>query len=444
MEVALDGAPQIRYEYALSGQLSRETWWHNNVSIGRRTLEYNPPGWNTLVDGTGFQERIDYTSDGVGGSGYFNGSPARIAIAPRGSNGEIVSQYAYDLLGRLNGALVQNQSVTYAYDANGNITQLGATTLSYEGNDQVKAAVEPGQSETYEDDSDGNVKLASGDTALWIAFDWFRGLPLRVSRTLADDSFDVKLRYGYRGRRIYRKVERTGSPESSVLYLRGDGADTIVEFDGDGRKTLHLTGPHGLAAIRIGAQTYFVSTDRLGSVRALVDSTGSLVAGYDFSPYGAPLGAPLGQSELTTYRFTGRQLDPSGLYDFRARLYDARLGRFISPDPRLQFPSPYSYAADTPLLVVDPTGEFIGFIIAAIVAAIVEAVKVVVTAVLVGAAVGALVGGVQAVVTIAQNGLTGGQAAGVFFGFVGLGAVTGAVSGGVAGVASLAASTLAA
>ena len=85
-------------------------------------------------------------------------------------------------------------------------------------------------------------------------------------------------------------------------------------------------------------------------MRALVDSSGSLAVGYDFGPYGTLQGAPLGQSELTSYRFTGRQLDPSGLYDFRARLYDTRLGRFISPDPKLQFPSPYSYAADSPLL----------------------------------------------------------------------------------------------
>jgi len=182
----------------------------------------------------------------------------------------------------------------------------------------------------------------------------------------------------------------------------------------------------------------------LGSIRALVDSTGTLVAGYDFNPYGSPQGAPLGQSDLTSYRFTGRQLDPTGLYDFRARLYDARLGRFVSPDPKLQFPSPYSYAANSPLLVLDPTGEFIDWIIGSIIAAIVAVVKAVVTAVLVGAAIGAVVGGVQAIVTIAENGLTGAEAAGVFFGFVGLGAAAGAVTGLVSGVVAIAATTVAA
>ncbi len=441
-EVLLDAAPLVRYEYDLSGQVSRETWLHNGVSVGGRTLEYNPPGWNTLVAGTGFQERIDYTSGGVGGAGYFNGSPACITTAPRGSNGEIVSQYSYDALGRLDQALVQNDTTAFAYDANGNITQLGSTTLGYEDSDRVTTADEQGQPETYEYDNDGNLKRASGGAVLDLSFDWFRGMPLRASRTAGGETVEAEVRYGYGGRRIYRKVARTGAPHESVLYLRGDGPDPLVEFTGDGRKTIHIAGPRGLSALHIGGQTYFVSTDRLGSVRALVDSSDSLAAGYDFTPYGSPLGTPLGQSELTTYRFTGRQLDPSGLYDFRARFYDARLGRFISPDPKMQFPSPYSYAAGSPLLLTDPTGEFIDLLIIAIFAAIAEIVQTVVTAVVVGAAVGALVGGVQAVVTIAENGLTGGQAAGVFFGFLGLGAVAGAITGFTGGVVSAATAVL--
>jgi len=443
-EVSLNDVPVIRYEYDLSGQVSRETWLHNGASIGGRTLKYNPPGWNTLIDGTGFTESVDYTSGGVGGAGYFNGSPARITTAPRGSNAEIVSQYSYDVLGRINQALVQNNSTTFAYDANGNITQLGSTTLVYGGSDQVTTANEPGQSEAYEYDDDGNLKRATGDVALDLSFDWFRGLPLRASRRIGGETVAADLRYGFRKRRIYRKVTRPGAPDESVLYLRGDGPEPLVEFTGTGRKTIHILGPRGLSVLKIEDETYFVSTDRLGSVRALVNSSGSLVTGYDFTPYGSLLGTPLGQGELTTYRFTGRQLDPSGLYDFRARFYDARLGRFISPDPKMQFPSPYSYAAGSPLLLTDPSGEFIGFLIAAIIAAIAEIIETIVTAVVVGAAVGALVGGVQAVVTIAENGLTGGQAAGVFFGFLGLGAVAGAVSGFAGGVVGVATSTVAA
>ena len=52
---------------------------------------------------------------------------------------------------------------------------------------------------------------------------------------------------------------------------------------------------------------------------------------YAYSPFGesddaSPLGNP--------YRFTARRLDAAtGLYYYRARMYDAALGRFLQPDP---------------------------------------------------------------------------------------------------------------
>jgi len=48
-----------------------------------------------------------------------------------------------------------------------------------------------------------------------------------------------------------------------------------------------------------------------------------------------------------------------------ARLYDAALGRFLSPDPYVQAPdfsqnfNRYSYCVNNPLRYSDPNGEFI-------------------------------------------------------------------------------------
>jgi hypothetical protein len=53
------------------------------------------------------------------------------------------------------------------------------------------------------------------------------------------------------------------------------------------------------------------------------------------------------------------------------RMYDPTIGRFLSPDPVLQFPNytqglnPYSYALNNPLRFVDPDGySLVGQIIA--------------------------------------------------------------------------------
>jgi RHS repeat-associated protein len=71
---------------------------------------------------------------------------------------------------------------------------------------------------------------------------------------------------------------------------------------------------------------------------------------------------------INKYRYNGKELqnqefsDGTGLeeYDFGARLQDPQLGRFWTIDPMADkfFPlSPYSYVANNPVLINDPTGK---------------------------------------------------------------------------------------
>jgi RHS repeat-associated protein len=67
------------------------------------------------------------------------------------------------------------------------------------------------------------------------------------------------------------------------------------------------------------------------------------------------------------YGFNGQEkdneIDGSGnSYDFGARMYDARLGRWLSVDPYTgKYPaaSPYHYAANSPIMMIDPNGEWV-------------------------------------------------------------------------------------
>ena len=63
------------------------------------------------------------------------------------------------------------------------------------------------------------------------------------------------------------------------------------------------------------------------------------------------------------YGFTGHeQLDLFKLVNMNGRMYDPVIGRFMSPDPVLQFPNftqglnPYSYVLNNPLRYTDPSG----------------------------------------------------------------------------------------
>ena len=65
------------------------------------------------------------------------------------------------------------------------------------------------------------------------------------------------------------------------------------------------------------------------------------------------------------YGFNGKENDnevktSGNSLDFGARMYDPRLGKFLSIDPKAsQYPyfSPYGYALDNPIYLVDDNGE---------------------------------------------------------------------------------------
>ena len=55
------------------------------------------------------------------------------------------------------------------------------------------------------------------------------------------------------------------------------------------------------------------------------------------------------------------------LYNYHARLYDPSIGRFYQMDPKEQYFSPYKYAGNSPVSMVDPDGQ-VAFIIPLVIA----------------------------------------------------------------------------
>ncbi|MBE3584367.1 MAG: hypothetical protein IMX01_09685, partial [Limnochordaceae bacterium] len=101
-------------------------------------------------------------------------------------------------------------------------------------------------------------------------------------------------------------------------------------------------------------QTYFYHTDLVGSVRAITDSQGQVVARFEYEPFGVTVQAsgPLAGSEV--HKFTGKPEDAAvGLYYYYARYYSPEVGRFLSRDP---IDGSYVYVHNAPLIRVDPLG----------------------------------------------------------------------------------------
>lgn len=90
----------------------------------------------------------------------------------------------------------------------------------------------------------------------------------------------------------------------------------------------------------------------------------------DYYPFGMAMPGRKYTAPSSTYRygFNGKEKAEeisSGDYDYGARIYDGRLGRWLSVDPLQQkypFLTPYNFVANTPLSAYDPDGKLIIFI----------------------------------------------------------------------------------
>jgi RHS repeat-associated protein len=115
-----------------------------------------------------------------------------------------------------------------------------------------------------------------------------------------------------------------------------------------------------------GEKRYYYHANHLGSVNVVTDDDGKVTARRDYRPFGEQQdwsGAQAGPRELLN-TFQGQKFDDTtGLYHFKARHYDAELGRFMSADtvvaglddPRTLHR--YAFAGGNPVKFVDPSGR---------------------------------------------------------------------------------------
>ena len=132
--------------------------------------------------------------------------------------------------------------------------------------------------------------------------------------------------------------------DGHVLFdVESGGATEYAYFTGTDR-------PHSL---RRNGQTYYYLTDQLGSVAAVVDSTGTKRNTYTYDVWGY---GSCSEQVGNRLRYTGREYDgATGFYYMRARYYDPSTGCFLSEDP-LGGSNPYAYAGNNPVSLRDPSG----------------------------------------------------------------------------------------
>jgi RHS repeat-associated protein len=120
---------------------------------------------------------------------------------------------------------------------------------------------------------------------------------------------------------------------------------------------IHSEGIDDPVILRYGEKSYYFVKDHLGSVRKVIDSSGSVFNSYDYDSFGRPI--DFTETIPSHFHFTGREFDQeSGLYYYRARYYDSSTGRFLSEDPIgfLGGVNLYFYVKNNPLNFIDHFG----------------------------------------------------------------------------------------
>ncbi|MBC7523118.1 MAG: RHS repeat-associated core domain-containing protein, partial [Flavobacterium sp.] len=107
-------------------------------------------------------------------------------------------------------------------------------------------------------------------------------------------------------------------------------------------------------------------TDHLGNVRAVIQKTDqgilALTNKTDYYPFGMPMPNKTTTDGLYRYAFQGQEKDPeTGMEAFELRLWDGRIGRWLTVDPKGQFFSPYLGMGNDPINATDPDGGWIKY-----------------------------------------------------------------------------------
>ncbi|GAL86398.1 Rhs family-like protein [Sporocytophaga myxococcoides] len=429
---------EVEYDYYAHGPLALAKIGKDNVET--QTYAYTLQGWIKGVKGDQFSYALgyydqngkkDYSAIGGGDQGLqatpvalndqgkntslYNGNIATWTSLNKEVNYSTVSgqrvyqawtqQFEYDQLNRIKSGKTPGNDAyknTYAYDANGNITNLNRYNESGVQFDQLSynyenkkagylantnklrsvsdlpsmtgihtSDIDNQGTDNYEYDEIGNLNKDVQEQIKNIEWTVY-GKIKSVTRETGSSKSNLSFEYDASGNRTVKIVTDNAGNVTKTFYIRDAQGNVMstYEIPSAGSLTLdeqYIYGSARLGVLRNEKRSYEL-TDHLGNVRSVVgelrdvNNQVEVISATDYYPFG--MIAKTYNSNNYRYGFSGKEKDDEvkgggNSYDYGARMYDPRVIRWQSLDPRIylfDYQSGYISMSNNPINRIDPSG----------------------------------------------------------------------------------------
>ncbi|HOZ15530.1 MAG TPA: polymorphic toxin type 23 domain-containing protein [Tenuifilaceae bacterium] len=274
----------------------------------------------------------------------------------------LTESFGYDGLNRLTSSTPSNTGIAsnYTFVENGNITtKSGIGEYEYTNTANVYALTGvTGELATIQPEAQGITYT-----------------PYNQPKEIINGDWKAIFEYGPDLNRREMKQYQGETLKETWIYFGGFEEKRLPS--GEIYQHCYISSPNGQVALFRKKNSenytpYFILKDHLGSITALLNTSGGIEQEYSYDSWGRPRN-PIDWSYnglvLNTYTNRGytfhEHLSNVGLVNMNGRLYDPLLGRMLSPDNHVQASglaqnfNRYSYAMNNPLVFTDPSGEFL-------------------------------------------------------------------------------------
>ena len=319
--------------YDVTGRLTEKDVTNGGASLYKKSQSYTATGnvsQRSITDpstGVSTPKLEDFTYDPM----------SRLTAQKDTTYDYAINGYSYSASGNLkiisSGTRTSSYAFAQNFDASGKIINSGGKSLGYDTRNNRTSVIHP-------------IDLGNSMSYRWDVDNTLDAVTKKVNWTYS------VIDYTYNASGLLEK--RTGAVATANTFV-WDQTSSIPLMLSDGEYE-YIYGidrvPVAQVKMSDGAVTY-LHTDLNGSVTASTNSSGSVVATTEYSPYGKPTAAP-----VSKFGYAGDWTDSDTGYTYlRNRWLDTSTGTFLSEDPMVQVTgNSFGYTNGNPLTHIDPMG----------------------------------------------------------------------------------------